>query len=60
MARTLPDVVLRRTGIATLGNPGREILQKTLELMARELQWDLQKQQEELDRTLDLLKVPNA
>ena len=40
MARTLSDIVLRRTGIATLGNPGNEVLEKVALSAAKELGWD--------------------
>ena len=39
MARRLDDVVFRRTGIGTLGDPGTEVLQETAALMAAELSW---------------------
>ncbi len=39
MARTLADVVFRRTGIGTLGDPGPAALQAVAALMATELEW---------------------
>lgn len=39
MARTLADVVFRRTGLGTLGNPGDAALETTADLMAAELDW---------------------
>jgi glycerol-3-phosphate dehydrogenase len=36
----LADVVFRRTGIGTLGHPGRECLERCASVMARRLQWD--------------------
>jgi glycerol-3-phosphate dehydrogenase len=58
MARTLSDIVLRRTGIATLGNPGEDILRKVAAVAARELGWDDRKTEDELCRTAEELKIP--
>jgi glycerol-3-phosphate dehydrogenase len=58
MARTLKDIVLRRTGIATLGDPGKEILTRVARVMARELKWNEQKVSEEIENTIDFLKIP--
>ena len=58
MARTLKDMVLRRTGIATLGNPGKKILLRVAEVIARELNWDQEKILEEVESTLAFLRVP--
>ena len=59
MARTLKDVVLRRTGIATLGNPGAEILMRTARVMASELVWNEEKISEEIENTIEFLKIPS-
>ena len=59
MARTLRDIVLRRTGIATLGSPGRAVLLRVAEVMARELNWDQEKIFEEVESTLAFLRVPS-
>jgi glycerol-3-phosphate dehydrogenase len=40
MAYTLADVVFRRTGLGTLGHPGRPALEQAAALMATELGWD--------------------
>ena len=58
MARTLKDMVLRRTGIATLGNPGKKSLLRVAEVMARELNWDQERIFEEVENTLAFLRVP--
>jgi glycerol-3-phosphate dehydrogenase len=60
MARTLTDIVMRRTGIGTLGNPGDEVLQKVAALAARELNWDAGKVTQEILATTNLLKLPEA
>ncbi len=58
MARTLADVVLRRTGICTLGHPGKEILSKVAAVVARELNWDDARTQREVEEVEAILKVP--
>ena len=59
MACTLKDIALRRTGIATLKNPGEEILLRTAKIMARELNWDQEKISEEVKTTMNFLEVPS-
>ncbi|MCU0458376.1 MAG: glycerol-3-phosphate dehydrogenase/oxidase [Bacteroidales bacterium] len=39
-AMTLPDIMLRRTGTGTLGNPGRTITEKVAAVAAQLLNWD--------------------
>ena len=39
MALTLEDVVFRRTGIGTLGDPGAEAISRIAKIMAAELRW---------------------
>jgi glycerol-3-phosphate dehydrogenase len=58
MARSLSDIVFRRTGIATLGNPGIEVLEKVALTVAGELGWDGKRVVEEITKTADALKVP--
>lgn len=58
MARTLADVVLRRTGICTLGHPGKEILNRVASAVARELSWDESRIAREIGQVEAILKVP--
>jgi glycerol-3-phosphate dehydrogenase len=58
MARTLSDIVLRRTGIATLGNPGTEVLEKVAGIAGRELGWAADREDSELALTKEALRVP--
>lgn len=58
MARTLSDIVLRRTGIGTLGNPGEEILRKVADVAARELQWTSERTKREISETMKTLRLP--
>lgn len=48
MALKLTDVVFRRTGLGTLGNPGEGPLQSCASIMADELGWDAQRTEREL------------
>jgi glycerol-3-phosphate dehydrogenase len=48
MAQKLTDVVFRRTGLGTVGNPGEASLHTCASVMAEELGWDAQKVQREL------------
>jgi glycerol-3-phosphate dehydrogenase len=57
MALTLKDILFRRTGMGTLGNPGDGIVKEAGELAAKELGWDkdrLVKELEEANRALSL------
>jgi glycerol-3-phosphate dehydrogenase len=58
MARTLSDIIMRRTGIGTLGNPGDEVLQKVAAIAARELKWDTVRVKQEIADVNNLLKLP--
>jgi glycerol-3-phosphate dehydrogenase len=60
MARCLSDIVLRRTGIATLGNPGEATLKKVAAIAARELGWDKAKLEQEYRETVEGLKIPDG
>ncbi|MHB8810776.1 MAG: glycerol-3-phosphate dehydrogenase C-terminal domain-containing protein, partial [Desulfobulbaceae bacterium] len=40
MACTLSDVIFRRTGLGTIGHPGRDALERIAMLMAELLGWD--------------------
>ena len=48
MARTLPDVLLRRTGIGTLGKPDDTVLARVADVVAQELHWDSDRKEREL------------
>jgi glycerol-3-phosphate dehydrogenase len=58
MACTLSDIVMRRTGIGTLGNPGENVLRKVAAIAAKELRWDKNKIEQEIADTVKLLKLP--
>jgi glycerol-3-phosphate dehydrogenase len=60
MARSLADIVLRRTGIGTLGNPGKDVLEKVAAVAARELNWDGARISREIEEVERLLQLPRA
>ncbi|MCK5781299.1 MAG: glycerol-3-phosphate dehydrogenase/oxidase [Flavobacteriales bacterium] len=58
MALTLEDIMLRRTGIAQLGNPGKEVINKVAEIASKELNWNNEKIAEEISKLEMTLKIP--
>jgi glycerol-3-phosphate dehydrogenase len=54
MAVRLEDVLLRRTGLGTLGFPGEGAVRKAGEIMALELGWDRGKLEDEVQNALRL------
>jgi glycerol-3-phosphate dehydrogenase len=58
MARTLVDILIRRTGLGTLGNPGESALKAVAEAAARELNWDGARFDRELEAATKALAVP--
>ena len=53
MAVALTDVVLRRTGLGTLGNPGELALGAAARLMGSKLGWDRAERMRQVERVLD-------
>jgi glycerol-3-phosphate dehydrogenase len=53
-AKTLRDIMLRRTGTGTLGNPGREVIDKIAAIASELLNWDKKRIEEEI---ASLMKV---
>ena len=58
MALTLKDVVLRRTGIGTLGYPGDEVIEKVAVIVANELGWDDDRLANEISQAKQALTLP--
>lgn len=56
-ARTLRDIMLRRTGIGTLGNPGRDIIDKVTAIAAEMLKWDEKKIVEEQESLMKVYEI---
>lgn len=59
MAVSLSDIMLRRTGIAQLGHPGKEVMNKVAKLAAKELNWDEQKMKDEISKMENMLQIPS-
>jgi len=57
-ARTLTDVLLRRTGLGTLGHPGAEVLEAVADVAAAELGWDAARRDAELVAADAALTLP--
>ena len=55
-AKTLKDIMLRRTGTGTLGNPGKDIIDKITAVAVEMLNWDSKRIEEE---TAAMTKVYN-
>lgn len=58
MAKTLKDIVFRRTGIGTLGNPGDKVLLKVAKTAAVELKWSDAQMKKELTAVKAALALP--
>ena len=58
MARTLNDVILRRTGIGTLGYPGDEVIGRVATIVAGELGWDDGRKEQEISLAKAALSLP--
>jgi len=57
-ARTLNDILFRRTGLGNVGHPGGDTLRKVAELASRELGWDEPRRQAEMDAAEEALRIP--
>jgi glycerol-3-phosphate dehydrogenase len=57
MAVHLGDVLFRRTGLCTLGNPGLDTIEKVADTMSSELKWKKNKKNEEIEKVLDSFTV---
>jgi glycerol-3-phosphate dehydrogenase len=57
MALTLADVVTRRTGIAQLGKPADDVLARTADIMAAELNWNAVRRAHEIETVTASLAV---
>jgi glycerol-3-phosphate dehydrogenase len=57
MAVSLSDVLFRRTGLCTLGNPGTDIIEEVADVMAKELKWKKAMKHAEIEKALDAFTV---
>ena len=60
MACHLEDVIFRRTGLGTVGNPGEAVLLRCATLMGRELGWSPQRIDQEVKQTLSRFPVQQS
>jgi glycerol-3-phosphate dehydrogenase len=58
MACTLMDILIRRTGIGSLGYPGAEVLQTVARVAGQELHWDQARLDRELEIAESSLSIP--
>ena len=56
-AKTLRDIMLRRTGTGTLGNPGMEIVGKVASVAAEMLGWDESRRAEEIAQMMKVYEL---
>ena len=58
MAQTLTDILLRRTGLGTLGYPQKDVMDKIIAAAAHELQWSPQRIEREAETAAAFLCTP--
>jgi glycerol-3-phosphate dehydrogenase len=59
MVHGLKDILFRRTGLGTLGDPGEDVLTRAGEIAARELGWTDERLATELDEARQALRLPD-
>jgi glycerol-3-phosphate dehydrogenase len=58
MAKTLVDILMRRTGLGTLGDPGDAVVKKIARVAAKELKWNEARVKKEIAAAKQTLAVP--
>ncbi len=58
MAQSLNDIFFRRTGIGTLGYPGHEVFDKVVALASEKFNWDNNKTQMEIEKSMMIFNLP--
>jgi glycerol-3-phosphate dehydrogenase len=58
LARTLNDILFRRTGIGTLGHPGESLLKEVARIAVKELRWGPSRIKEELEKARKAFIIP--
>ncbi|MCU0821886.1 MAG: glycerol-3-phosphate dehydrogenase/oxidase [Spirochaetes bacterium] len=58
MALKLTDILLRRTGLGTLGHPGKDALKKIADTAAKELGWSAARKKSEIKEAEERLNLP--
>jgi len=57
MAHTLSDVIFRRTGLGSAGNPGDAVLYDCADLMGKELHWDERRKEKEIEQVKNMYTI---
>ena len=57
-AQTLSDILLRRTGVGTIGHPGMDMLEKIASVAAKESGWDNARMEREIQAADSELQLP--
>ncbi len=60
LALSLSDILFRRTGIGTLGNPGDAVIKKAAALAEDHLNWDEKKRKDEIQKVQKRFQLPDA
>jgi len=58
MAITLKDILFRRTGIGTLGNPGEKVVAKVADIAAQALGWNADRKKSEIFEVEKVFRLP--
>lgn len=58
LACTLMDILIRRTGIGTLGHPGEKALETIAEIAAKKLNWNRKRIALELEKASKSIRLP--
>ena len=56
-ALALDDILFRRTGIGTLGNPGEAVIEEIAKMAAKELGWNAKRRHGEVDKALQHFSI---
>ena len=59
-ALSLSDILFRRTGIGTLGNPGKSVIEKVAALAADHLNWDEKRRKSEIQKVQKRFMLPKV
>jgi len=58
MAVKLSDIFMRRTGLGTLGHPGKQVLHRVAQIAAKELNWTVEKTNAEIAEMEEIFTIP--
>lgn len=58
MAVKLSDIFMRRTGLGTIGHPGKQVIKRVAQIAAKELNWSVEKTNSEILEMEEIFKTP--